>query len=238
MVGKKLGVDSQVLVEQTIKCGELPISKLLFISGAEIIESNSEITDDLLYQQINSLYHTVKLLAEFRFIIQSTNLGIEEEPVSTTVTGIDADAAIRNAETNLSLFVIPNVDLNQLLVQVKLQEKGNVEDFPDAEIYFKVNLKKFQEARRNQLVLSAMERKYKPILDPKLFEVILDLGFVKYPWEKESVPVSVNEVADIIRKALGDTPLNKYIDEHFEILGKFYAHSVINAKLLYYDYGF
>lgn len=227
-----------MLVEQTIKCGELPISKLLFISGAEIIESNSEITDDLLYQQINSLYHTVKLLAEFRFIIQSTNLGIDEEPVSTTVTGIDADAASRNAETNLSLFVIPNVDLNQLLVQVKLQEKGNVEDFPDAEIYFKVNLKKFQEARRNQLVLSAMERKYKPILDPKLFEVILDLGFVKYPWEKESVPVSVNEVADIIRKALGDTPLNKYIDEHFEILGEFYTYSLINAKLLYYDYGF
>ncbi len=215
-------MDAQVLVEQTIKCGELPISKLLFISGAEIIESNSDITDDLLYQQINSLYHTVKLLAEFRFIVQSTNLGIDEEPVSSTLPGSDAEAASRNAETNLSLFVVPNVDLNQLLAQVKLQEKGNVEDFPDAEIYFKVNLKKFQEARRNQLVLSAMERKYKPILDSKLFEVIVDLGFAKYPWEKESVPVSVNEVADIIRKALGDTPLNKYIDEHFEILGKLF----------------
>lgn len=176
--------------------------------------------DDALFQKINSLYHTVKLLAEFRFIIQSTDLGKEEETVSATTAVPETERGNPDLESNPSLFVIPAVNLNELVEQIKLQEKGNVSEFADSETYFKVYLKKFREARRNQLVLAAMERKYKPIIDPKLFEVILDVGFTKYPWEKESVPISVNEVADVIRKALGDTPLTKYIDEHFEILGK------------------
>ncbi|ODN06192.1 DNA-directed RNA polymerase III subunit RPC3 [Orchesella cincta] len=212
LVGQKLGVDAQVLVEQIIKCGELPVSKLLFICGAEILESNPSLSDDQLNQQISSLYVTVKMLAEFQFIIQSINLGKEEEPLS------EAEKEAKNSTVDLSLFVVPNVTMNELIAQVKEQEKGNVSKFPDSDVYFKVNLKKFQEALRNQLVLKALERKYKPMVDPKLFEIIVDLGFAKHPWEKESIPVSVNEVADIIRKAIGDSPIIKYIDEHFDIL--------------------
>lgn len=196
-------------MEQVIKCGELPISKLLFICGAEL-------QTDLLHQQMNSLYTTVKLLGEFRYIIRSVTVGAEEDPaLSTTTEAIDN----ANKEIDLSLFNIPAIDVNELVERIKARENGNVDDFPDAEVGFKVNLKRFQEARRNQIILSALEKKYKPIVDSKLFEVMLDLGFSKYPWEKESTPVSLNEIADVIRKAIGDTPLIKFIDEHFEILG-------------------
>jgi len=203
------------VLEEVIKAGQVALSKLLYVMGSRAKESSST----PLVDQLSFIKETFKKLINHSYIKQCPHVVPEPEA--------DVQVPIFEEKTVL----IPNLDLSALVTQI---EKGadcsDLSEQPDAHILWQLNVKQFHMELRNAMIIAALERKFKPFVDTRIFNIFIDLGYVRDPWHKDSAPVSFYDLKSELSRLNGGEATSKNLHEHLEIIGA--CNSVIFQRFL------
>lgn len=198
---KFIGAVAREILEEVVKAGTLPVSKLVYICGYRVKKSNPDIDEAILLEQLVLFQNTIEALAVRRYMIQQPPQVVDEE------------------DMNKDLFGVPYVDHQSIFDKLLEKQELKLEDLPDADILWRINVKQFHAEIRNILVYQGIERKFKSMIDPRILQVIIDFGFEKHPWEKDGKPIGASELTDRILKMEGGAVTAQHIQEHFEIIG-------------------
>jgi len=68
------------------------------------------------------------------------------------------------------------------------------------------------------MVFKAVAKKFSSVVDPRVVEVVMDLGFEKHPWEGDGAPVSLPEIRDRLEKLADGGTTSKFAADHLEII--------------------
>jgi NACalpha-BTF3-like transcription factor len=217
---------SREVLEELVQAGLSPISRLIYICGFRVIKANPDVTEIVLLEQLVLFRDTLLRLAGHKYIIIVPPQKKDEEK--------------DEEEETVPKFshMLPDVDLKLVMQKLLGKREDNLEDFPDANSMWGINVPQFQAEFRNIMVYKALERKFKAMIDPRVIKVLIENGFDKYPWEPEGTPVSLPLLQDSIDKLTGGgstIATSKFMSEHLEVLGlSLFLKIYLNLFMLFY----
>lgn len=117
--------------------------------------------------------------------------------------------------TEKQLFTIPEINSQQIIEVIN----GGNEKFGDAGIYWRLNLDRFHQDLRDQVVADAVSNKFDDNMG-ELMRVLLQEMYIRTaPWGHESNPIPILEVKNIIKKQNTHPTLLTYFDQYVTVLG-------------------
>uniref|UniRef100_A0A336MMU8 DNA-directed RNA polymerase III subunit RPC3 n=1 Tax=Culicoides sonorensis TaxID=179676 RepID=A0A336MMU8_CULSO len=186
---------------------ELLITEILnegMMTGSELI------VQVLLKYDIDKTMENITIYRDkFLELIRLEYLMRMPEPTST-----ESEAVPKLTIDDGKLFVLPKIDLNTLNELLK----GNSAEIPDKDIYWGVNFDRFHQEFRDQLLISAVERR----IDSNAGECLKHMINLMYarttPWEPASSPISLAELRHMIEKKSPSVTLVKHLEEYLSMI--------------------
>lgn len=203
-----VGPVGREVLEEIVQSGLVSISKLIYICGSRVMKSNPDVTEAVLFEQLNLFQTTAMRLAAKKYIVIVP-------PPSPDNENNEADPGAHKDSHKL-----PAVDLKVLLGKLLKTNETKLESLPDANILWGIYIQQFHAELRNSMVYQALERKFKSMIDPRVIQVVIEVGLERHQWEDEGAPVSMHEIKDRIEKMPDGLATSKHISEHLEIVGK------------------
>ncbi|XP_033327715.2 RNA polymerase III subunit C isoform X1 [Megalopta genalis] len=187
------GDEAEMMLEEVLKNGYITASEILVRTYRRIEQSSSDSQ-----VSIPLLKDKLELLIKNQFLIRSLYAELPEE------------AAMEKPDFNL-----PNLNLPAISKQL---EGGN-EDAGDSKIYWKVNIDRFTQDFRDQIIISAMRNR----LDENAAELMRQLLFLMYlrtaSWADTSNPIPLIEIKDAVRK-INYPVLTQHLDQYLRLIEK------------------
>ncbi|XP_003703384.3 RNA polymerase III subunit C [Megachile rotundata] len=185
------GDESEMMLEEVLKCGYITASDLIIKTYKKIEQSPSE-----LQASVPVLKDKFDLLIKDQFLIRSLYTESVEEAAP-----IKPD------------FMIPDLNLTAITKKIG----GANADCGDDKIYWEVNFDRFTQDLRDQIIVSAMHKR----LDENAGELMRQLLFLMYlrtaSWADTSNPIPLTEIKDAVKK-INYPSLTQYLDQYLRLI--------------------
>ncbi|OAD61408.1 DNA-directed RNA polymerase III subunit RPC3 [Eufriesea mexicana] len=185
------GDECEMMLEEVLKHGCMTASEVIVKVYKRIEQSSSEEQPT-----VSVLKEKFELLVKNQFLMRSLPSDSIEEKTNEKPD-----------------FRLP--DLNLAAITKKIE--GNNSDPGDIKIYWKVNFDRFTQDLRDQIIVSAMNRR----LDENAGELIRQLLFLMFlrtaSWADTSNPIPLTEIKDAVRKT--NFPLlTQHLDQYLRLI--------------------
>lgn len=180
----------------------------------ELVREGFVTASEIIVQAVkkNSEEQNMEAIVEYRD--KFTELVSLEYLTRVPVPVNEGDAVPRLELDEAKCFSLPHIDLNVLNDLLN----GKASDIPDKDIYWGVNYDKFNQEFRDQLMISALERR----IDTNAGECLKHMLTLMYtrstPWEAVSAPISLAELRHTIEKKSLSGTLVKHLDEYLSMI--------------------
>nr|CAD7257046.1 unnamed protein product [Timema shepardi] len=112
------------------------------------------------------------------------------------------------------LYLPPDLNLKDLLAM----ERGQGGSTGDEGVYWRINLDRFHQEFRDQIMVSAMERRIDANAG-ELMRLLLQQMYLRTePWAAVSNPVPYTELKEVIRKQSSHPQLGVYLDQYLKVM--------------------
>jgi DNA-directed RNA polymerase III subunit RPC3 len=177
----------------------------------ELLKSGVETASDTIIRSVmNSEFKNKSYLKEFRdCFAQLVNAHyFIRAPTPTSETPVPT------LQIQSNVFEMQDLNLNELN---KLYDSGK-ETATDSDIYWMVNLDRFHQDFRDEIMIKAIERQIDTNAS-ECFQFILQIMYQKTdPWIPVSNPVSLIEIKQLCEKKSNNMDLVKYVDQYVHVI--------------------
>ncbi|XP_063227901.1 DNA-directed RNA polymerase III subunit RPC3 isoform X2 [Bacillus rossius redtenbacheri] len=192
----RYGNEAEILVEEILRKGQDTASAVI-LRASERLKNTTEAGN----VELTTIRDKFATLATKQFLMRCPN-PVEEKAVPTLT--------IKERE----LFLPPELNLKAL---TELQ-KGENADPGDKGIYWRVNLDRFHQDFRDDIMISSMTRRFDEDVG-ELMRVILQQMYLRTePWASVSNPVPFTELRDTIKKLNSHPLLIQYLDQYLKVM--------------------
>ncbi|XP_037027606.1 DNA-directed RNA polymerase III subunit RPC3 [Bradysia coprophila] len=194
LIQTKFGMVAAALVEELLRSGSQTASKLI----AHCFDSKTKTS---LTEHRDAFNELCQSMYVFRAPVVANK---EQENVGVPRLQIDEH----------NLFATVDLDLNEI---TKLKEDSTVVT-KDKDVYWMVNTDRFHQEFRDELILSAVERKINPSASEVMKHILHQMYLRTKPWEPSSNPIPFVEIRQLVEKESSNLELIKYLDQYVSII--------------------
>ncbi|XP_032674570.1 DNA-directed RNA polymerase III subunit RPC3 isoform X2 [Odontomachus brunneus] len=196
------GNESQIMLEEILKHGYIKASDLIIKTYRRIQESPSSEEPS-----IPNLKDTFELLVKNQFLMRSLSFDTMLEDVTKPDYNLPS----------LNLKAISNL----------LQDKEG--DPGDRQIYWKVNIDRFTQDLRDQILVSAVTRRFEDKNAGELMRQLINLMYLRTAsWEDTSNPIPYTEIKDAVKK-LNYPELEQYLEQYLHLIEEDSSHFIVRT---------
>lgn len=145
-------------------------------------------------------------------------LQIDEHNLFTTV---DLDLnEIKKLKEDETALTKDRGELKGRSGKVRLQKLMN-SDTSSVDVFWMVNTDRFHQEFRDELILSAVERKINANAAEVMKHILHQMYLRTKPWEPSSNPIPFVEIRQLVEKDSSNSELMKYLDQYISIISEF-----------------
>nr|CAD7199031.1 unnamed protein product [Timema douglasi] len=200
LIKTRYGDEAEILVEEILRRGQDTASSVILQAFSRLNNTPKVGKADL-----GSLRDKFSLLVTKQFIMRCPSPNDEEGTVPVLT--------VKERE----LYLPPDLNLKDLLAM----ERGQGGSTGDEGVYWRINLDRFHQEFRDQIMVSAMERRIDANAG-ELMRLLLQQMYLRTePWAAVSNPVPYTELKEVIRKQSSHPQLGVYLDQYLKVMGMF-----------------
>lgn len=98
----------------------------------------------------------------------------------------------------------------------------SIENACISDVYWMVNTDRFHQEFRDELILSAVERKINSSASEVMKHILHQMYLRTKPWEPSSNPIPFVEIRQLVEKESSNLELIKYLDQYVSIISEFF----------------
>ncbi|KAJ6639936.1 DNA-directed RNA polymerase III subunit RPC3, partial [Pseudolycoriella hygida] len=194
LIQTKFGMVAAGLVEELLRSGSQTASKLI----AHCFDSKTKTSLTEHRDSFNELCQSM-------YLFRAPSVANKEQE-NAAVPKLQID------EHNL--FATVDLDLNEI---TRLKEDETVVT-KDRDVFWMVNTDRFHQEFRDELILSAVERKINANASEVMKHILHQMYLRTKPWEPSSNPIPFVEIRQLIEKDSANSELIKYLDQYVSII--------------------
>ncbi|CAG2066620.1 unnamed protein product, partial [Timema podura] len=196
LIKTRYGDEAEILVEEILRHGQDTASGVILQAFSRLNNTPKVGKADL-----GSLRDKFSLLVTKQFIMRCPSPNDEEGTVPVLT--------VKERE----LYLPPDLNLKDLLAM----EQGQGGSTGDEGVYWRINLDRFHQEFRDQIMVSAMERRIDADAG-ELMRLLLQQMYLRTePWAAISNPVPYTELKEVIRKQSSHPQLGVYLDQYLKV---------------------
>ncbi|EZA46881.1 hypothetical protein DMN91_004693 [Ooceraea biroi] len=186
------GDEGEIMLEEILKHGYLTASEVIIKTYKRVEKASNKSDEDV---SLPNLKDAFELLVKNQFLMRSVSF----------------DTAAK--ETEKPDYNLPELDLRAIHYMMQGQEA----DPGDGKVYWKVNVDRFTQDFRDQIVVSAMTQRFNDSAG-KLMRQLINLMYVRTAsWSDTSNPIPYTEIKEAVKKL--DCPeLEQYLDQYLQMM--------------------
>ncbi|KAH0945295.1 hypothetical protein HN011_001858 [Eciton burchellii] len=186
------GDEAEILLEEVLKHGYITATEVIIKTFKRITQTSSKFTKEISIPNVKDAF---ELLVKNQFLMR--NLSFE------TMT----------KETEKPDYNMPALDLRA----IQNIMEGQKADPGDNEIYWKVNIDRFTQDFRDQIIVSTMKQRFNDNAS-KLMQELINLMYVRTAsWATTSNPIPFTEIKEAVKK-LNCPELEQYLEQYLQLI--------------------
>uniref|UniRef100_A0A1B6HFR0 DNA-directed RNA polymerase III subunit RPC3 n=1 Tax=Homalodisca liturata TaxID=320908 RepID=A0A1B6HFR0_9HEMI len=198
-IKNRVDEESSLLLEELLRFGFDTATNIILRVATRIKEEKMSLNGDLPY-----LRDKIQVLVQMQYIMRCPH-PVDEEGDVVPMLGV--------AEPEL--FLPPQLNMKRLSLLLQGLEE---EDPGDKGIYWRINFDRFHQDARDDLMISAIERRFDSNAAQLTGELLRLMYLRTDAWAPQSNAVPLVELRDALTKLSGNAYLAQYFDQYLKII--------------------
>ncbi|CAG7726417.1 unnamed protein product [Allacma fusca] len=212
LIQQQLGLEARGIVEEIVCRGQLPMSKLLFICGWKQYDDDpnkSSLTHADVLKIVKKHSSTFEALAVNHYCCRTAQILYDPEDLVPQTT---YNEAVK--------YTLPPVNVEVIATRIR-EENSDLSDFEDSLIGWKIDISNFYREWRDDIVTSALKRRYQNMVDNKIVRILASKTFtcsLEKGLPAESPWLTHRDIAQHLARFEDGEKTAAKLDEHLDIM--------------------